>query len=83
MVTEKFSMEILQWDYVLSREIGGSAPPTRVGIIAANITCLNCQHTWKASKTGDGRLAAAIGGEVFFRCPGCGTSHSFNLRNVP
>jgi len=50
-----------------SREIGSNAPPRRVGVSSATVTCA-CGHQWMATSARD--LRGVLGG-VHVQCPAC------------
>ncbi|MGH7582683.1 MAG: hypothetical protein ACREL5_05615 [Gemmatimonadales bacterium] len=54
-----------------SRELQGQGESILVGVQSVDVTCPDCRKAWTAREFGSGHFSAALGGALYFRCPGC------------
>jgi hypothetical protein len=70
-----FSVDGVDWMRTQSRELIANrmpAPSVRVGIRSASIRCLNCGHTWRATRgSRPGQILPVVGNALPMECTEC------------
>lgn len=77
-MSDQFSFSSIRYITQRSREIGNDAPPRRVGVSSANVTCA-CGHQWTAV---DGRDLRGVLGGVHVQCPACRAAATVSGRDL-
>lgn len=77
MESEKFAFSDVVWDYQEVTQFGKKETRrVAMDIRGVTATCKSCDHSWQASKHGEG-LKTALGG-VIVTCPSCGAEEKVN-----